>query len=155
MTAAEPPAPRISRAAAWVVAGAFGALVLGVLIPFVLTVLLPYLRTGLPPADWTPWRMSMALGGAISLLSFLGFILFQRFTTLVSVGGISVLTLRGRREIPWEDVQRIGVQGNDLILECAQRRVVVHTVCYENAQDLVRFINLRLATVVPLRTGRS
>ena len=90
MTALEPPAPRISRASAWVVAGAFGALFLGVLIPFFLTVLLPYFSTGVPPADWTPWRMWLALGGAIALLAFLGFILFQRFTTHFSVGGISV-----------------------------------------------------------------
>ena len=155
MTAAEPSVPRISRASAWVVAGAFGALFLGVLIPFFLTVLLPYFSTGVPPADWTPWRMWLALGGAIALLAFLGFILFQRFTTHFSVGGISVWTVRGRYEIPWDDVQHVGVQGNDLILVCAQRRVVVHAACYENTQDLVRYINLRLAAVVPSRAGPS
>ena len=155
MTAAEAYVPRISRASAWVVAGAFGALLLGVLIPFFLTVLLPYLSTGVPPADWTPWRVWLALGGAISLLAFLGFILFQRYTTHVSVRGISVWTLRGRCKIPWEDVQQVGVQGHDLILVCVQRRVIVHAACYENTQDLVHYINLRLATVVPLRTGHS
>ncbi len=145
-------APRISGASAAVVAAAYGALVLGVLVPLYLLVVGPSLQSGAMPADWTPLRMLMALAGATLLLGFLGFFLYQRFATIVSESGISVPTLRGREDIAWADIDRVAVRGHDLVLLSSRRKVIVNSACYPNPDKLVSYINTRLAGA---RAGRS
>lgn len=118
---------------------------LGIFVPFFLSVVGPYLTSGVPPADWTPLRMLVALAVVVGLFGYLGFTVYQRFGTVISEPGLSVPTLRGRREVPWSDIQRVGVRGHEFLLITPSRTVVVNTFCFTDAENAAAYVQSRLA----------
>ena len=126
---------------------------LGILVPFALSVVMPYARTGVPPTDWTPVRMLVALLAVAGLFAYLGFTVYQGFATVISEQGVSVPTLRGRRAVRWEEVQRVGVRGHELLLAAPSRTVVINLFCFVDTKSVATYVQSRLAAASPGREG--
>ena len=130
-----------------VVAGAgVSAMGLGTLGIFGWQVVWPFARTGVAPADWTWPTVFAALLVLVVIYAYLGVTMFRRFATKLSAQGVSVPAIRGRRHVPWSDIQRVGVRGHEILLDAPSGVIVVNVHCFANAKSVGRYIQAHLAT---------
>jgi hypothetical protein len=109
--------PEISRINAGIAFTALALMAMGCFIPFVWKVIVPFATTGHAPADWTWARVFIAMCALVAVFFYLGYGMVQRFSAKLTGADIFVPTLRGGRRLRWEEIERIGTRGHELLFE--------------------------------------
>jgi hypothetical protein len=143
--------PEVSRTNAAIAFTAFALMALGCFVPFIWKVVVPFAATGHAPADWTWPRVSIALCVLLALFFYLGYGVFQRFGTRLTEAEIAVPTLRGCRCLRWEQIERIGTRGHELLFQGASGTITVNLLCFKRPSEVEEFVRSHL----PARLGGS
>jgi hypothetical protein len=122
---------------------------LGCFVPFVWKVVVSFATTGNAPADWTWARVCIAMAVLLALFFYLGYGMFQRFGTKLTEADIFVPTLRGGRRLRWEQIDRIGTRGHELLLEGNSKTITVNLLCFKKPSEVEEFLRSHL----PMRLG--
>lgn len=138
------PPPRISRVSAWLLGLLLAVMLSAGPIPLFFSVILPYLETGHFAGDWNLSRIMLTLATVFACFGYLGFIGYQRFSTVISEQGISFLTIRGRQQIRWTDIRSARTRGYEILLSSAEHTACVNTACFQDPGALFAYIDARL-----------
>jgi len=141
--------PKVSRTNAGIAFTALTLMALGCFVPFIWKVVVPFAVTGRASADWTWPKVCIALCVLLALFFYIGYGMFQRFSTKLTEAEILVPTLRGGRHLRWDQIERIGTRGHELIFEGASKTIVVNLLCFKRPSEVEEFVRSHL----PIRLG--
>jgi len=79
------------------------------------------------------------------LVAWAGFDVYRRFSVALTHDGISSFSIRGRRFIRWDQIERVVLRGNDAYFHGAGRSAVVNLHCFKDTAATARFVWSKVA----------
>jgi hypothetical protein len=136
--------PEVSRTNAAIAFTALTLMALGCFVPLIWKVVVPFAVTGHAPADWSWPKVGMALSVLVGLFVYLGYSVFQRFSTRLTEAEIVVPSFHGTLSLRWEQIERIGTRGHELLFEGAAGTITVNLLCFKRPSEVEAFVRSHL-----------